>query len=73
MLYNYKSVKKKLSPAWRGLFAVLGYSGDYFKSYSLRQIYGTLIPRTFYSNYLKPFRLRKGYLITSQESVLLVY
>jgi hypothetical protein len=73
MLYDPKSAKKKLSPAWRGPFVVSGYGGDHYKSYSLRQICGTLIPRTFHGNHLKPFRLREGYVVTGQESVLPVY
>jgi hypothetical protein len=73
MLYDPKSAKKKLSLAWRGLFVVLGYGGDHFKSYSLRQIYGTLIPRTFHGSHLKAFRLREEHLATRQEDTLLVY
>jgi hypothetical protein len=39
----------------------------------LKQICETLIPYTFYEDYLKRFRLCKGYLVSSKKYNLPVY
>ena len=73
MLYDSRSAKKKLRPAWRGPFVITGYGGDHFKSYTIRQIEGSAIPRTFHGDHLKAFRLREGYLSTGREQHLPIY
>jgi hypothetical protein len=73
MLHDAKTASQKLRPRWRGPFVVTGFGGDKGKSYTLRQINGTLIPRTFYGDHLKIFRLREGCLITGEERSLLTF
>jgi hypothetical protein len=73
MLYDSKAAGKKLRPAWRGPFVITGFGGDHQKSYILRQICGTPIPRTFHGDHLKRFRLREGYLVSGREQELPVY
>jgi hypothetical protein len=67
MIYDQKSAKKKLHPVYCGLFIINGASGDQGKSYTLRQVNGIAIPRTYYRDHLKPFRLRPDHLITKKE------
>ena len=71
--HSAKAAKKKLHPAWRGPFVITGFGGDHGKSYTLRQVNGALIPRSFYRDYLKPFQLCKGYLITGYEETIPAY
>jgi transposase InsO family protein len=73
LLYDHKSAGKKLRPSWRGPFVITGYGGEHEKSYTLRQICGTPIPRTFHGDHLKRFRLREGYLVSGREQSLPVY
>ncbi|POS82271.1 hypothetical protein EPUL_005521, partial [Erysiphe pulchra] len=66
--YLSKKRKSLLSrPSWRGPFVVSGFGGEMGKSYILRQIEGTTIPRHYHGDSLKPFRLREGYLILKKE------
>ncbi len=67
MLYNTEFVKKKLYPSYRGLFIITRFRGSYSRSYTLRQINSEAIPRIYYSDYLKLFKLRKGYLVTGTK------
>ena len=67
MIYDQKSAKKKLHPAYRGPFVINGAGGDQGKSYTLRQVNGIAITCTYYRDHLKPFRLRPDYLITKKE------
>ncbi|RKF80182.1 hypothetical protein GcC1_039049 [Golovinomyces cichoracearum] len=67
MLFDHRESGKKLRPSWRGPFVVVGFGGDMGKSYCLRQIEGTPIPRHYHGDALKPFRLREGYLISKKE------
>lgn len=73
MLYDHQQAGKKLRPIWRGPFVVTGLGEDMGKSYSLRQVYGTPIPRSYYGDSLKRFRLREGYLVTREEEGLPVF
>jgi hypothetical protein len=73
MLYDQKSAKKKLHPAYRGPFVIAGFGRDHGKSYKLQQINGTLIPRTYYGDHFKPFRPRPKHLITGYERNLPQY
>ncbi|KAI0994673.1 hypothetical protein K3495_g13509 [Podosphaera aphanis] len=73
MLWDAKASGKKLRPAWRGPFVITGYGGDMELSYTLRQVNGLPIPRHYYGDHLKPFRLREGYLITREEEEIPVY
>jgi hypothetical protein len=57
MLYNTKSAKKKMHLAYRGPFIIIGLRGFYSKSYYLWQVNGIAIPRSFYRDHLKPFKL----------------
>ena len=70
MLYDSKAAGKKLRPAWRGPFVVTGFAGDHQKSYTLRQICGTPISRTFHGDHLERLRLREGYLVSGREQEL---
>jgi hypothetical protein len=57
MLYDGKLAKKKMHPAYRGPFVVVGLRGFYNKLYYLRQVNSIAILKSFYSDYLKPFKL----------------
>lgn len=72
MLFDHREAGKKLRPSWRGPFVVVGLGGDMGKSYCLRQIEGTPIPRHYHGDALKPFRLREGYLVSKKEERLLI-
>ena len=67
MLCDHRSSKKKLRPSWRGPFIVTGHGGTHSRSYTLRQIDGTPIPRTYHRDQLKLFKLREGRLVTGKE------
>jgi hypothetical protein len=73
MLYNGKLAKKKMHPAYKGPFIVIGLRGFYSKSYYLRQVNSALILRSFYGDYLKLFKLRTSYLVTGYKQQLLIY
>jgi len=73
MLYNSKSAKKKMHPAYKGPFIVVRPRGFHSKSYYLRQVNSTAILRSFYSDYLKPFQLQISYLVTSYKQQLPAY
>jgi hypothetical protein len=73
MLYDSKFAKKKMHPAYRGPFVVIGLRGFYGKLYYLRQVNSTPILKSFYGDYLKPFKLQTSYLVTSYEQQLLTY
>ena len=73
MLYDSKSAKKKMHPAYRGPFIVVGLGGFHSKSYHLRQVNSIAVLRSFYGDHLKPFKLRTGHLVTSYEQQLPTY
>jgi hypothetical protein len=73
MLYNGKSAKKKMHPVYKGPFIVVRPRGFYSKSYYLRQVNSIAIPKSFYGNHLKPFKLRTSYLVTSYKQQLPTY
>ncbi|KAK6585464.1 hypothetical protein PZA11_002191 [Diplocarpon coronariae] len=73
MLFDERQSGKKLRAAWRGPFVIVGYAGEMGRSYTLRQIDGTNIRGHFYGDHLKAFRLREGYLVTSNEQELPVF
>ncbi len=73
MLYNTKSAKKKLYSLYRGPFIITGFGSSYSRSYTLRQINNEAIPRIYYGDYLKLFKLRKGYLVTGTKEQFPVY
>jgi hypothetical protein len=57
MLYDSKLAKKKMHLAYRGPFVVVRLGGFYSKSYHLRQVNNIAILKSFYGDYLKPFKL----------------
>ena len=57
MLYNAKSAKRKMHLAYRGPFVIIRPGGFYSKLYHLWQVNSIAIPRLFYGDYLKPFKL----------------
>ena len=57
MLYNTKSAKKKMHLAYKGPFVVIRPRGFYGKLYYLQQVNSTIILKSFYRDYLKPFKL----------------
>jgi hypothetical protein len=67
MLYDSKLAKKKMHPAYKGPFVVISLRGFYSKLYHLRQVNSTPIPKSFYSDHLKPFKLQTSYLVTGYE------
>lgn len=73
MFYDPKSAKRKLRPAWRGPFVITGFGGNHEHSYTLRQIDGSPIPRTFHGDHLKALRLREGSLGAPNESLQTSY
>lgn len=70
MLYGHRESGKKLRATWRGPFIITGYDGDMGRSYTLRKISGKPIPRRYHGDSLKPFRLREGYIVTTEEARL---
>ena len=73
IVYNSKVAKQKLNPSYRGLFKDIGFATEFEKSYELSQVNRELIARYFHGNYLKLFKLYKGYLVTGSELEVLVY
>ncbi len=73
MLYNTKSTKKKLYSSYRGPFIITRFSSSHSRSYTLQQINSEAIPRIYYGDYLKLFKLRKGYLVTGTKEQFPVY
>ena len=73
MLRDVESARKKLHLTFRGPFVVTGFAGSHGHSYTLRQINGEAIPRQYYGDHLKLFRLRTGHLVSGSEQVLPVY
>ncbi|POS82348.1 hypothetical protein EPUL_005422, partial [Erysiphe pulchra] len=73
MLFDHRQSGKKLLPTWRGPFVINGFGGDMGKSYEIRQISGSKIPRHYHGDSLKRFRMREGYLATGMEEKLPVY
>ncbi|KAI0993326.1 hypothetical protein K3495_g14858 [Podosphaera aphanis] len=82
MLYDDAVAKKKLHESYRGPFRVIGFGSDRAHSYSLEQLngtkikrtfHGTKIKRTFHGDQLRLFVLRTGHLVTSEEVVLPLY
>ena len=67
MLYNSKLAKKKMHPAYKGPFIIISPGGFYSKLYYLQQVNSIAIPRSFYRDYLKPFKLRTSYLVTGYK------
>jgi hypothetical protein len=59
--------------AYKGPFVVISLGGFYSKLYYLRQVNSTTILKSFYKDYLKPFKLRTSYLVTSYKQQLLMY
>jgi hypothetical protein len=68
-----ESAKKKLHPAYRGPFVITAFARSQGKSYTLRQVNGDSIPRSYYKDYLKLFTLRTGYLRTKNKERILSY
>jgi hypothetical protein len=73
ILYDGKSAKKKMHLAYRGPFIVVSLGGFHSKSYYLRQVNSTAVPKSFHRDHLKPFKLRTGHLVTSYKQQLLTY
>ena len=73
MLYDSKFAKKKMHLAYKGPFIVIKLGGFYSKLYYLRQVNSIAIPRSFYRDYLKPFKLRTSHLVTSYKQQLPTY
>ena len=73
ILYDSKSVKKKLYDLYKRPFRVSGYKGSYSKLYTLKQLNGTLLLKTYYKDYFKLFKLRQGHLVTRKEAKLKAY
>ena len=73
MLYNSKFAKKKMHLAYKGPFVIIKLRGFYSKSYHLQQVNSIAILKSFYSDHLKPFKLRIGYLVTCYKQQLLTY
>jgi hypothetical protein len=73
ILYNNKLAKKKMHPAYKGPFVIISPGGFYSKLYHLQQVNSTTIPRSFYRDHLKPFKLRTSHLVTSYKQQLPIY
>ena len=73
MLYDSKSAKKKMHPAYKGPFIIVSLRGFYNKLYYLRQVNSIAILKSFYKDHLKPFKLQTSYLVTSYKQQLLTY
>jgi hypothetical protein len=73
MLYDSKLAKKKMHPAYKGPFIIISPRGFHSKSYHLRQVNSAPIPKSFYSDHLKPFKLQTGHLVTGYKQQLPMY
>lgn len=73
LLYDQKESGKKLQAKWRGPFVITGFGGDIERSYIIRQIDGIKITRHYHGDFLKKFRLRKGYLRALYEEEPPIY
>jgi hypothetical protein len=62
-----------MHPVYKGPFVIISPGGFYSKLYHLRQVNGIAIPRSFYGDYLKPFKLQISYLVTGYKQQLLAY
>jgi len=59
--------------AYKGPFIIVSLRGFYSKLYYFRQVNSITIFKSFYSDYLKPFKLRTSYLVTSYKKQLPIY
>ena len=73
ILYNSKLAKKKMHLAYKGPFVIISLRGFYSKLYYFRQVNSIAILKSFYKDYLKPFKLQTSYLVTSYKQQLLTY
>jgi hypothetical protein len=73
ILYDSKLAKKKMHPAYKGPFVIISPGGFYSKLCHLRQVNSIAIPKSFYKDYLKPFKLQTSHLVTSYKKQLLIY
>jgi hypothetical protein len=73
ILYDSKFAKKKMHPAYKGPFIVISLRGFYSKLYYLRQVNSIAIFKSFYKDYLKPFKLQTSHLVTSYKQQLPTY
>jgi hypothetical protein len=71
-LYNSKFAKKKMHFAYRGPFVIVSLRGFYSKLYHLQQVNSIAIFKSFYKDYIKPFKLQTSYLVTSYKQQLLI-
>lgn len=70
LLHDSKASKKKFQPSFNGPFVISGYGGDHNHSYTLKQLNGKPIKRTFYGDHLRLFIPRTGHLVNSTEEEL---
>jgi hypothetical protein len=69
-LYDSSSAKKKLHPAFSGPFRISGFGGDHFRSFTLGQVNGEPIKRTFYGDHLRLFKPRTGHLVSPSVKIM---
>jgi hypothetical protein len=73
MLYDHKSAKKKLHPAYRGPFRIALFARDHKHTFHLQQLDQSPIPRSYSGDHFKLFQPRSGHLISQFEEALPVY
>jgi hypothetical protein len=62
-----------MHPAYKGPFVIISPGGFYSKLCHLRQVNSIAIPKSFYKDYLKPFKLQTSHLVTGYEQQLPTY
>ena len=67
ILYDSKLAKKKMHLVYKGPFIVINLRGFYSKLYYLQQVNSIAILKSFYSDYLKPFKLQTSHLVTGYK------
>ena len=61
---------RKFETRWVSPFAVLGFAGEHKALYKLERTDGSIIPNSFYRDYLRVFTPREGYLRPSNKQEL---
>jgi hypothetical protein len=62
-----------MHPVYKGPFVVISLRGFYSKLYYFQQVNSITIFKSFYSDHLKPFKLRTSHLVTGYKQQLLIY
>ena len=73
LVYDEATAKQKLHESHRGPFRITGFGSERLYLYTLEQLDGTPLKRTFFGDQLRLLVLRSGHLVTGEEAVLRSY